>query len=68
MSDADRAVLAELVRSVYLTTREREALRRVLGDRGKWRLAPAIARATAAEPGAFEEDERHALLGPCGAE
>lgn len=80
----DVETLRDLLRSVYLTSRQKQALGRVLRtvthrplpccdepeDRG---ILAAIHRATnplSKEPddSAVEEDERHALLGPCGAE
>lgn len=63
--------LRRLMASVYVTPRQREALRRtvqrMVATRG---LARPALRARAAEPedDVIEEDRRHALLGPCGAE
>jgi hypothetical protein len=85
MSDVN--VLKELLGSVYLTERQKQALGRVIGrvleqmslDTGALRAVaedvkmPLAVRANAEQAlhyreSAVEEDRRHALLGPCGAE
>lgn len=63
---SDREILRDLMQSVYVTPRQREALGRILG-------LPKAARSedgVKASKRASDEDEakRHALLGPCGAE
>ncbi len=67
----DRQVLFELLGSVYLTARQKQALAALLRDSSapreghspNWRQVDVIASGTE-----LEEEERHALLGPCGAE
>lgn len=80
--ESDIAVLRELCGSVYLTTVQRGALRRLLASREVLRSVSEDARvplSVQAEidqamahgeeaSSAIEEEQRHALLGPCGAE
>lgn len=62
----DLGVIADLMVSVYVTPRQKEALRRVVGV---VTLAAGRARVATAEHRADEDEaKRHALLGPCGAE
>lgn len=74
MTDAE--VLRELMASVYVTPRQKEVLRRTIArmpEVPKAHVQRAMRRLTArlvnveTEESAVEEDERHALLGPCGA-
>jgi hypothetical protein len=63
----DEQALRELLGSVYVTPRQRAALHRVMVTRGVDR-APFVGNATLGASTVMEEEERHALLGPCGAE
>lgn len=89
--EADLVVLRELCGSVYLTTDQKAALRRLLAQTaGSGKRNHPIASEGSGGPGEagssesrseptpknqdlepsseLEEDRRHALLGPCGAE
>lgn len=87
MVTGDVDILKELLGSVYLTERQKQALGRVMGvvleqvqlDARQLRAVaddrqmPMYVRANAEQAlhhlqSAVEEDRRHALLGPCGAE
>jgi hypothetical protein len=75
MKMKDMVVVRELMRSVYVTGEQREALGRLLERVSpkpfvEVRLTggPVLARVGGEPESAIEEDRRHALLGPCGAE
>lgn len=83
MVTGDVEVLRELLGSVYLTARQKQALGRLLGGRlpfvgdvtkraDRMRNAVELYQGRAlgndVEEDVVEEDRRHALLGPCGAE
>lgn len=69
MESEDVVVLRELAGSVYLTRRQREALARLLGrELGGARVRVGLPAGGMAMEDVIAEDQRNALLGPCGAE
>lgn len=80
MVTGDVDILKELLGSVYLTDRQKQALGRLLsGAKLEAALDRVAARSVLVRHGVsvsnestlgnvVEEDRRHALLGPCGAE
>lgn len=68
MKNEDVTVLRELASSVYLTRRQREALARLLGQLGGVRVSVGLSASGMVMEDVIAEDQRHALLGPCGAE